>query len=44
MTFIFQEPENGDPMTPCMDVCKPKIESYGSLDKLKLRIVDRRDM
>ena len=26
-------------MAPCMDVYKAKIQSYGSLDKLKLRIV-----
>ena len=28
-------------MTPCMDVCKEKIQSDGSLNKLKLRIVVR---
>ena len=31
-------------MTPCMDVYKEKIQSYGSLDKLKLRIVVRGDI
>ena len=31
-------------MTPCMDVYKAKIKSYGSLDKLKLRIVVRGDL
>ena len=31
-------------MTPCMDVYKAKIQSDGSLDKLKLRIVVRGDL
>ena len=31
-------------MTPCMDVYKSKIKSYGSLDKLKLGIVVRGDL
>ena len=39
--FIFHEPEKGEPVTPCMDVNKAKIQSGGSLDKLKLRIVVR---
>ena len=34
-TFLFQEPENGEPVTPCMDVYKAKIQYGGSLDKLK---------
>ena len=38
-TFLVQEPEKGEPVTPCMDVYKAKIQSDGSLDKLKLRIV-----
>ena len=38
-TLIFQEPEKGQTVTPCMDVYKGKIWSDGSLDKLKLRIV-----
>ena len=38
-TFIVQDPEKGEPVTPCMDVYKAKIQSDGSLDKLKLRIV-----
>ena len=32
------------PVTPCMDVYKAKIQSDGSLDKLKLRIVVRGDL
>ena len=31
-------------MTPYMDICKPKIKSDGSLDKLKFIIVVRGDM
>ena len=39
--FLFQEPEKGEPVTPCMDVYKYKIQSDGSLDKLKFRILIR---
>ena len=42
--FLAQDPEKGDPVTPCMGVYKAKIESDGSLDKLIFRIVDRRDI
>ena len=38
-TFLVQEPEKGEPVIPCMDVYKAKIQFYGSLDKLKLIIV-----
>ena len=31
-------------MNPCMDVYKDKIQSVGSLDKLKLRIMVRGDL
>ena len=37
--FLVQEPDKGEPVTPCMDVYKAKIQSVGSLDNLKLRIV-----
>ena len=40
-TFLKDEPEKGDPVTPCMDVYKAKIQYYGSLDKSKSRIVVR---
>ena len=40
-TFLIEDPEKDEPMTPCMDVYKAKIQSDGSLDKLKLRIVVR---
>ena len=37
----MDDPEKGDPVTPCMDFYKAKMKSDGSLDKLKLRIVVR---
>ena len=40
-TFIIEDPNKGEPVTPCMDAYKASIQSYGSLDKLKLRIVVR---
>ena len=43
-TFMIEDPKDGEPDTPCMDVYKAKIQSDGSLDKLKLRIVVRGDM
>ena len=41
--FLIEYPEKDEPMTPCMDVYKVKIQSDGSLDELKLRIVVRGD-
>ena len=38
-TFMIEDPKDGEPVTPCMDVYKAKIQSDGSLDKLKLRIL-----
>ena len=40
-TFMIEDQKEGEPVTPCMDVYKAKIQSDGSLDKLKLRIVVR---
>ena len=40
-TFLVEDPEKDDPVTPCIDVYKAEIQSNGSLDKLKLRIVVR---
>ena len=40
-TFIIEDPKVGEPVTTCMDVYKAKIQSDGSLDKLKLRILVR---
>ena len=42
-TFMIEDPKDGEPVTPCMDFYKAKIQSDGSLDKLKLRIVVRAD-
>ena len=44
MTFIVQEPEKDEPVTPYMDVYKAKIQSDGILDRLKLRIVVTGDL
>ena len=33
--FLVQDPEKDDLVTPCMDVYKGIIKSYGSIDKLK---------
>ena len=43
-TFIIEDQNEGKPVTPCMDVYKAKIQSDGSLEKLKLRIVVRGDL
>ena len=43
-TSLVEYPEKDESMTPCMDVYKAKIQSYGSLDKLKLIIVVRGDL
>ena len=43
-TFVIEDPKDGEPVTPCMDVYKAKIQSDGSLGKLKLRIVVRRGL
>ena len=43
-TYLVQEPEKGEPVNPCMDVYKERMQYDGSLDKLKLRIVVRGDM
>ena len=37
-TFLVEDLKKGEPVTPCMDVYKAKIQSDGSLEKLKLRI------
>ena len=40
----IEDPEPEEAVTPCMDVYKAKIQSDGSIDKLKLRIVVRGDL
>ena len=40
-TFMIEDPNDGEPVTPCMYVYKAKIQSDGSLDNLKLRILVR---
>ena len=43
-TFMIEDPKDGEPVNPFMDVYKAKIQSDGSMDKLKLRIVVRGDL
>ena len=43
-TFLVEYPYKDELVTPCMDVYKSKIQSDGSIDKLKSRIVVRGDM
>ena len=43
-TFLVEDPNNGEPVTPCTDVNKAENQSDGSLDKLKLRIVVKGDL
>ena len=43
-TFPVEDTEKDKPVALCMDFEKSKIQSYGSLDKLKLRIVVRGDL
>ena len=41
---MIEDQNEGEHVTACMDVYKAKIQSDGSLDKLKLRILVRRDL
>ena len=43
-TFLVNEPEKGESVTPCMDAYKAKIQSDGILDKFKLIIVVKGDL
>ena len=43
-TFLIEDQNESEPVTPCMNVYKSKIQSDRSLDKLKLRIVVRGDL
>ena len=43
-TFLIEDTAKYQPVTPCMDVYKAKIQSDGSLDKLKLIIIVRGDL
>ena len=42
-TLLIEDQNEGEPVTPFIDVYKANIQSGGSLDKLKLRIVVRGD-
>ena len=39
--FFLDKPEKGEPMAPCMNVYKAKIQSDVSIDELKLIMVVR---
>ena len=41
---MIEDQNEGEPVTPCMDVYQAKIQSDGSLDKLKLGIMIRGDL
>ena len=43
-TFLIEYQNEGEPVTPCMDVYKARVQCDGNLDKLKLRIVIRGDL
>ena len=43
-TFLVEDQDKDEPVTPCMDVYKAQIQFDGSLDKLKLRIMVRIDL
>ena len=43
-TLLIEDQNEGEPVTPCMDVYKEKNQSDGSLDKLKWRILVRGDL
>ena len=40
-TFLVEDPEKYEPVTPFMDVYKAKIQFDDSIEELKLRIVVR---
>ena len=42
--FLVEDPKKGEPVTPCIDVYKAKIQSDGRLDTLKLKILVRGDL
>ena len=39
LNFLIKYPNKDEPVTPCMDIYKAKIQADGSLDKLNMRIV-----
>ena len=43
-TFLIEDQNGGEPVNTCMDVYKAKIQSDGSHDKLKLRILVKGDL
>ena len=43
-TFLIEDTKKGEPVTQCIDTYKEKIQSDGSIDKLKLRMMVRGDL
>ena len=43
-SFLIEYQNEGEPVIPCMNVYKLKIQSDGSHDKFKWRIMIRRDL
>ena len=43
-TFLFLDPEKGEPVTPCMNIYKDEIHSDGGLENIKVRIVVKGDL
>ena len=43
-TFLVEDQNEGEPVTPCMHVYKASIQSDGSLEKLNLRILVKGDL
>ena len=43
-TLLIDDQNEGEHVTPCMDVYKAKIQYDGSFDKLRLRILVRGDL
>ena len=43
-TFLVEDTNKYEPVTPCIDVYKANIKSDGSLDNTKLRIVGIGDL
>ena len=43
-TFLVEDPKKDEPVTPCMDVYKSKIQYDGILDKLNPIIIVRGDL
>ena len=41
-TFMIEDPNHDEPVTPCMDVCKAKIQYDGSVEKIEVKDCSQR--